>query len=168
MNVLFHIISWFHITPSALQQKWTTEQKVLGFYPWCQGVDAKCWSDRFTADWLALGPQLGRQQNDCYVWAAPLMKSRHSARNPPAQCCLAPPQAPFSLSPMPLCALPGAPPTLSCPDLTAGSAQKKKTNPNEPHLILVAARRGSLGCLSVAAAPVLGTGSALLVAGHLW
>lgn len=57
---------------------------------------------------------------------------------------------------------------LSWPHSWVCTKKKTQKNPNEPHLILVAARRGSLGCLSVAASPVLGTGSALLVAGHSW
>lgn len=165
---------WFHITPSSLQQEWTTEQKLLGL---CQRVDARCWSDRFITDWLALGPQPGRQQDDCHVWAGPLMKSRHSYSQSPSPVLPGTPTSSFLTVP----SAPRGPERGSshvvlswphswvCTKKNQKNTQTKKTpNPNEPHLILVAARRGSLGCLSVAAAPVLGTGSALLVAGHLW
>lgn len=81
-----------------------------------------------------------------------------AAPNPPAQCCLVPSQAAFSLSPMPLCALPGAPPTLSCPDLTAGSAHTKKkktknTNPKWTTPDTCCCQEGKFGMLKCCCSP---------------
>lgn len=92
---------------------------------WVQWVGQPGW---LQGGWLWDPSQVGSRMT-AVVEQTPCWNQGTAAPSAPAWRCLAP-RKHFSLSPALLHALPEAPPTLSCCDLTAGFAQVNQTTPD--------------------------------------